>query len=65
MLEAQKDSSKTNDSASECEGRYERYEKLGEGTYGVVYRALDKKTGKVGLSSFLIFFRSSLLRKFA
>jgi serine/threonine protein kinase len=27
--------------------RYERLEKLGEGTYGVVYKAKDKQTGEV------------------
>lgn len=55
MLDTQKELNltKPQDSVTECEGRYERYEKLGEGTYGVVYRALDKKTGKVGLSSLL------------
>jgi hypothetical protein len=39
--------SKPIESAEECEGRYERYEKLGEGTYGVVFRALDRKTNRV------------------
>lgn len=27
--------------------RYEKMEKLGEGTYGVVYKAKDKQTGEV------------------
>lgn len=27
--------------------RYEKMEKLGEGTYGVVYKARDKTTGEV------------------
>lgn len=28
-------------------GRYEKLEKLGEGTYGKVYKALDSKTGQI------------------
>jgi serine/threonine protein kinase len=27
--------------------KYERLEKLGEGTYGVVYKALNKETGEL------------------
>ena len=27
--------------------RYQKFEKLGEGTYGVVYKAKDRKTGEV------------------
>lgn len=27
--------------------KYERLEKLGEGTYGVVYKALNKETGEM------------------
>lgn len=30
--------------------RYEKMDKLGEGTYGVVYKARDKVTGEVGVS---------------
>ena len=26
---------------------FERIEKIGEGTYGIVYKALDKETGKL------------------
>ena len=33
--------------------RYQKFEKLGEGTYGVVYKAKDRKTGEVALPLFL------------
>jgi serine/threonine protein kinase len=38
--------------------RYEKMEKLGEGTYGVVYKAKDKNTGEVNSISYT--FRSWL-----
>lgn len=31
--------------------RYQKMDKLGEGTYGVVYKAKDKITGEVRLST--------------
>jgi len=34
--------------ASESD-RYQRIEKIGEGTYGVVYKAKDKQTNQVNL----------------
>ena len=44
--------------------RYIKMEKLGEGTYGVVYKAKDKLTGEVGICQDLLpFCRSSLWRK--
>jgi serine/threonine protein kinase len=33
--------------------RYEKMDKLGEGTYGVVYKARDKVTGEVTYSHFI------------
>lgn len=32
--------------------RYEKMDKLGEGTYGVVYKARDKVTGEVNFTPF-------------
>jgi serine/threonine protein kinase len=34
-------------SSSSIDDRFQRMEKLGEGTYGVVYKARDKKTNEV------------------
>ena len=31
----------------ECETRYERMDKLGEGTYGIVYKSRDRETNEV------------------
>ena len=31
----------------ECETRYERMDKLGEGTYGIVYKSRDRDTNEV------------------
>jgi len=41
--------------ADECDLKYERMEKLGEGTYGVVYKARDTETNEVftKISSFI------------
>lgn len=33
----------------ECDTRFELLEKIGEGTYGVVYKAIDKNTNQVSL----------------
>ena len=35
------------DAIEECDHKYERMEKLGEGTYGVVYRSKDRETNEV------------------
>jgi serine/threonine protein kinase len=42
--------------------RYEKMDKLGEGTYGVVYKARDKVSGEVFTKIFILF-RSLHLRK--
>jgi serine/threonine protein kinase len=31
----------------ECDRRFERQSKLGEGTYGTVYKAKDRNTGEI------------------
>lgn len=31
----------------ETDARYERMDKLGEGTYGIVYKSRDRETGEV------------------
>lgn len=38
------------DVPDECDLRYERMEKLGEGTYGVVYKARDLETNEVRIT---------------
>lgn len=35
------------DPIEECDHRYERLDKLGEGTYGVVYKSKDRETNEV------------------
>ena len=35
----------------ECDLRFELLEKIGEGTYGVVYKAIDKTTNQVSILS--------------
>lgn len=39
--------SKGRDSLEDQGNRYEKMDKLGEGTYGVVYRARDKETNEI------------------
>ena len=36
----------------ECDLRFERHEKLGEGTYGVVYKAKNIENGEVRIIQF-------------
>ena len=43
MLDPEQDTQMKDD----CETRYEMLEKLGEGTYGVVYKAFDSITSEV------------------
>lgn len=40
--------------------KYKFMEKLGEGTYGVVYKAMNKETGEVSIRFQLIFFTHML-----
>jgi serine/threonine protein kinase len=40
-------------SQEECDLRFNLLEKIGEGTYGVVYKAIDKTTGQVSIYSSL------------
>ena len=44
----------------ECETRYEQLEKLGEGTYGVVYKSRDTQTNEVSSSSLHKIFKLSI-----
>jgi serine/threonine protein kinase len=46
--EAKHDDGKDSGIPDECDLRYERMDKLGEGTYGVVYKARDIETNEVG-----------------
>jgi len=42
----------------ECDLRFQLLEKIGEGTYGVVYKAIDRTTNQVGLFNLIcIFYR--------
>ena len=41
---------KSNEGQEECEARYERMDKLGEGTYGIVYKSRDRDTNEVSIS---------------
>lgn len=59
---AMTDQSQSNpiDQSVECNKRYERIDKLGEGTYGIVYRSRDRETNEV-LNSLVIFYFRLLL----
>jgi serine/threonine protein kinase len=37
----------SSDPIEECDHKYERMDKLGEGTYGIVYRSKDRETNEV------------------
>lgn len=37
----------------ETDARYERMDKLGEGTYGIVYKSRDRETGEVSFLRWL------------
>lgn len=37
----------------ETDARYERMDKLGEGTYGIVYKSRDRETGEVSILRWL------------
>lgn len=56
-------SDKKSKEQDECDLRYERMEKLGEGTYGVVYKARDVETDEVRKASLTLTWinRSSLI----
>ena len=45
--EPKEDECKGSEKPDECDLRYERMDKLGEGTYGVVYKARDVETNEV------------------
>ena len=54
---------KSNDSTTEC-SNYERLEKLGEGTYGIVYKAKDNITGEVyNFTTYHLLFQIVALKK--
>lgn len=58
---------KGRDSLEDQGNRYEKMDKLGEGTYGVVYRARDKETNEVRIRleeiriNFLLLYLSIIL----
>lgn len=53
------DKNSQRDTPDECDVRYERMEKLGEGTYGIVYKARDRETNEVSFDSYKLSVDSS------
>ena len=43
--------------------KYQKIEKLGEGTYGIVYKARDRNTGAVSLECDSHFFKTVALKR--